>query len=94
LEQHAADGIGHAGKVVAIDGQELFVGDTTEEVSHKQMRLIRKDGRAFHADYSQDLGHAFMRTKRIVGLCDDGIVRRWCGARFETMMARGCKHSF
>jgi hypothetical protein len=31
LEQHAADVYRHRGKVVAIAGQELFVGDTTEE---------------------------------------------------------------
>jgi len=31
LEQHAVDVYRHRGKVVAIAGQELFVGDTTEE---------------------------------------------------------------
>src|SRR5690242_5129878 len=32
LEQHAADVYRHRGKVIAIAGQELFIGDTTEEV--------------------------------------------------------------
>jgi hypothetical protein len=31
LEQHAAEVYRHRGKVIAIAGQELFVGDTTEE---------------------------------------------------------------
>jgi hypothetical protein len=47
LEKHAADVYRHRGKVIAIAGQKLFVGDTTDEVLARAKAAYPEDDGLF-----------------------------------------------
>jgi hypothetical protein len=56
LEQHAADVYRHRGKVIAIAGQELFVGDTTDEVLARAKAAHPEDDGLFTRIIPKDRG--------------------------------------
>jgi hypothetical protein len=56
LEKHAADVYRHRGKVIAIAGQELFVGDTTDEVLARAKAAHPEDDGLFTRIIPKDRG--------------------------------------
>src|SRR5438552_2742584 len=79
LEKHAAEVYGHRGKVIAIAGQKLFVGNTTDEVLTQAKAAYPEDDGLFTRIIPRERGTgprmscAFLVEDISTRLCKDRI---------------------
>jgi hypothetical protein len=81
LEAHASEVYSHRGKIICIAGQELFVGDTVEEVVARAKAAHPEDKGLFTRIIPKERGPRNYGPFRFVETCDDGVYRHFIVVR-------------